>query len=229
MGWHGSRLVTITSASLALGCGGLGTLAPEPAAHIALRSDGHCYRSVRVDCPPDASCNPPPPEEVACPPLATQRYIPASDGTCRRDAQLDCPADTDCSSTIHDVACPPSLVRAITRGEDGQCTARRELECPQGAGCEPFPEAPIDCPEALVAPGTLSLSHVYGCLLDGSPADCPPEIPLRPLRDGYVVSVDSDGRCTAFDARPSPCPPDATCNPPPPQRISCPPDVTPTP
>lgn len=221
-----SRLVTVTSATLTLGCAGLVDGATAgPSAHITYRADQKCYRSVPEDCPPDASCNPPPPEEVACPPLAWQRIIPTDTETCRREVELECPEGVSCSSIAHEIACPSSFVRSITRSDDSTCTVSRELECPEKTGCEPVPPAPIDCPSALPEPGTISLSYVYGCQRDYEPIECPPEIALRPFPESYTADANGDGTCTAYYNGPFDCPPDATCNPPPPHRIICPPHL----
>lgn len=225
MGRRGSRLVTVTSAALTLGCAGLVDTTSGPSSRITYRADQKCYREEPEDCPPDASCNPPPPEEVDCPPIAYRRIIPRIDGICLHDVELECPEDTSCSSVSREAGCPPSFVRAITRGDDGACTVQRELECPPDTACESPPPVAADCPSALTEPGTLSLSYVYGCQLNYEPVECPPEIALRPFPDSHTATPNGDGTCDAWYNGPFDCPPDATCNPPAPQKITCPPNM----
>lgn len=222
---RGSRLVTVTSATLTLGCAGLMDAASGPSSHISYRADQTCYRSFPEDCPPDASCNPPPPEEIECPPISSQRIVSRADGTCERVVVLECPEDTSCSSAAQPVDCPSAFVRSISRSDDGTCTAYRELECPEGHYCDTPPPASTDCPATLTEPGTVSLSYVYGCLHNNQPAECPPELVLRPISADYTIEVNGDGSCTAYYNGPSDCPLEASCNPPPPENISCPPDA----
>ena len=42
---------------------------PAPAGDITKRDDGTCWRVEKIECPPQpATCNPPPPVQVDCPP-----------------------------------------------------------------------------------------------------------------------------------------------------------------
>jgi hypothetical protein len=48
--------------------GGDGTSPPpDPDRHVQRRPDGTCWEYFDVRCPPDATCNPPPPRRVDCP------------------------------------------------------------------------------------------------------------------------------------------------------------------
>lgn len=219
-----TRLVTITSATLTLGCAGL--MGPaEPTARITLDERGICTRHVSIDCPPDALCNPPPPEEISCPSFTSQHLTPQQDGTCLQVAKLDCPADTSCSSEPSIIDCPDTRMQSITRAADGTCTGQRVLDCPDRASCAGVPVSATDCPPSLNKSGTISQSAIYGCYLDGDPIACPPMFEPRPLNPDYDVSRNSSGLCTAFYLGSSDCPPDASCNPPMPVNIICPPDV----
>jgi hypothetical protein len=58
----------------------------------------------------------------------------------------------------------------------------------------------------------------------------PPRPQPQPQADvpaGWTVSRNDDGTCTAYPP-PANCPPKATCNPPPPRKVACPPETGPT-
>ena len=200
-----SQLVVIsTTLSVTLGCGGLlGGRGPEggggqhsgPRTNLYFQADGSCEQYTDIDCPPPevATCNPPMPEPVPC---------------------------------------PPTQIREIARGEDGVCRQKASVtSCPPDTSCGEPPEQITDCPPVLAAlegAGTLHKTHAYGCGLSAAerwkPVSCPPEMEAPP-RDDYTFTVIGDGLCRAFAKDSGHCPPGASCNPPPPQEVVCPPGV----
>ena len=71
-------------------------------------------------------------------------------------------------------------------------------------------------------------SYPYGCvIMTGEErtltADCP-EALQRPQDPNYTISRNDNGTCTAFFDGDISCPEDATCNPPPPLDVPCPPE-----
>lgn len=75
--------------------------------------DGNCDVMHEVECPPDATCNPPPPEDIACPkryrpPEPTVRIDRREDGTCWEMVQGNCPPSAKCNPPPpRKVDCPP--------------------------------------------------------------------------------------------------------------------------
>jgi hypothetical protein len=77
---------------------------PDPVAEpyqtwtVSSSGEGRCEAYVEVDCPPDASCNPPPPMAVACPAgLADGEQITVvqleENGPCTAgDQETECPS-----------------------------------------------------------------------------------------------------------------------------------------
>jgi len=88
--------------------------------------EGRCNAFFEMECPKDATCNPPPPEDIDCP----ERYRPPPP---------------------QPVADPTRIVRR----PDGICYEHRETKCPEGARCNPPPPRKVPCPpEAPEEPAT---------------------------------------------------------------------------
>ncbi len=184
-----SRLITITTASLTLGCSGLLADTPPPPARPRLfqQPDGSCATITPSACPPpeEGTCNPPPPTPIDC---------------------------------------PPASITAISRQPDGTCIAQSTFDCPASLDCEPLRQ-PVDCPEALGDAPSIQRHHPYGCALVSADTytvvPCPPSME-HPLEASYRIEASGDG-CIAWFTGNSPCPEGASCNPPPPVEVPCPP------
>ena len=162
--------------------------------------------------------NPPPP-----PPKQEVRIAQLPDGTCTRQEIEDCPPDKKCNPPAPTpVDCPPLNETGVTNRE-GTCVAVQAFECPPEFICPKPNEKKVDCPNDLKPGETLAQKSLMGCyiVIDHDYRDtlCPPHLD-RPLPSKADVFKRQDGTCYA--AMPINCPPDATCNPPPPTRVTCP-------
>jgi len=214
-----SRIVIVTtSASISLACSGLVpndnenwepeyTNPPEPAVHV----------------------NPPPPPQV----FAAQIQISeTSPGQCNYVAGYVCESGEECEAPVESIEpCPPTQMTAIGRTTSG-CEATQEFLCPVDTDCGPAATIPVPCPGNLsdcVDEADCPQVHQhepYGCVLivDGQVkgvVECPPGLE-NPLDEGWTIREQSDGHCLAFN-NDAGCPQGATCNPPPPVEIVCPP------
>ncbi len=192
-----SRVVTITTAAgLTLACGGL----------------------------PDIDPRPPPPPQLSS---LTQE----ADGTCTLYVPANCPPPeegTTCNPPPPlEQPCPQlESVHRIERQPDGTCRSTGWFECPDGWSCsEGF--TVDDCPPQLGEAESIERNYVYGCVIvSGSTrtqtADCPPQISTA-LSADYRIEENGDGTCTAWYTGSSGCPEGASCNPPPPADVPCPP------
>lgn len=207
---------------------------PESTASIVSLPDGSCRWHQSMSCPENATCNPPPPRELDCPPDKRpensrvlpehDRRPPGKEGWLRFHESFWV-GNTTCSYTS-DQLCPPI-------GQTGTCVGAKSLEVP----CPPEPgvHLPRTIPafKAERAAGGCVLYPEFRCESGGcelpAPAfvDCsaplpPPEEKAKAARpfQGNVFK-DPRGACQLI-VSPS-CPPGATCNPPPPAPIDCPP------
>ncbi len=146
----------------------------------------------------------------------------------------------------------------VVRNADGTCTEFIDVVCEEGETCNPPPPREVPCPPELAggeptdppkparAKGTISMSYDGECTLYHSvecdPGEkcnppppekvkCPPEelakLPDAPSSGGRLRR-NPTGVCTFFHDSPK-CPPGATCNPPPPMAVKCPPEEKPDP
>jgi|GEM_PF-1477722 len=185
---------------------------PPPAPRqIGRREDGVCWEEFDANCPPyeeGTTCNPPEPQEVACPmDSAELRYdhfkpVPLVEIAPPRNP----PFPQEVAIPVPPPAKPPALVR---RDAKGTCWTEAIDTCTEADGlCNPPPPLPTECPTDLsklasddYKPLPLPLGRVYQrpngeCFEDVAP-NCPPPV------EGIHVS----------------------CNPPPPRRVQCPPEL----
>lgn len=140
-------------------------------------ADGWCHITYDMKCPPDATCNPPPPQRIDCP--------------------------TDLGKLSHDGWQP-----GVGRIADGTCVTLEAPTCTVATDtCAENLGNTTACPED---PKTLRFDRYK-----------PPE-PTKPKYAGRILRR-ADGTCTLLASPPS-CPPNVTCNPPPPRPIDCPAD-----
>lgn len=167
---------------LTLGCSsspGTGS-GPERSSTTWRDPIGHCFVSETVRCPPNATCNPPPPRRIACP-----------DGGVGLD--LD------------------NFEGGVGRLEDGRCVTILPPTCPvETTVCTENLGEAVPCPE----PGDKGKALRFDRFV-------PKKTEL--LRPAGRILRRADGTCTLL-AEPPRCPPNATCNPPPPRPIECPAD-----
>ena len=125
----------------------------------------------------------------------------------------------------NDVECPSFTITQIVHTKKG-CLATGKLACPPDKDCTPISRTKIDCPEGLEEGEKMVVNSSFGCTITGkerwkSDTICPEEFKNKPNPKAHYFK-DATGNCFA-EAGDFDCPPDATCNPPPPERIPCPP------
>lgn len=149
-----------------------------------------CRADVRIDCPPDVSCNPPAPREIECPPGATEAasvtVVEKPDKTCaivpRGCTSISCATQsTPCPTPYGERLTPrPQRLSAIWSVMRGQlpdtCNAYDDFECRVPPG-QPAPPCNPPPPDRVV---------------------CPPSIGDQPMRIGKLP----DGTCAIA---PKPC------------------------
>lgn len=92
---------------------GGGRIEVKSSFEIVENDDGTCTKFFHVDCPPGVACNPPPPQDVDCPP----KELPAPgvvanvherpDGTCWESFNVKCPPKVMCNPPPpRQVKCP---------------------------------------------------------------------------------------------------------------------------
>ena len=198
-----SRLITLTaSLSLAAGCSGGG----------------------EKQTPPE------PPVVVA----ASRTIQLLSDGTCQEEVTVRCDpsGELSCNPPIPEpIPCPPRTLTHLERAQDGTCLGTYFFPaCPPEADCAVLSQVTLDCPPLLAEDAearAVRKNSSYGCSLetgeDSVPVDCPPEMEAPPAA-GYRFVPLGDGLCSAV-RQDIVCPPEMSCNPPPPERVRCPPGV----
>jgi hypothetical protein len=133
--------LAILPACATTGSGGGGPTGPGgEGSHIDRQDDGTCWKSFDVSCPPDAMCNPPPPQQVDC---ATGEPIPepppeqADAGATPVIAAPDPPVQEE------DAGADPGF--SIDHRADNTCWKYFKTNCPVGARCNPPPPQRVDC------------------------------------------------------------------------------------
>ncbi len=99
---------------------------------------------------------------------------------------------------------PDPVTTEVIRMPDGTCA----VNVPSNP---PF-QKPVPCPDGPAATGTFATPP-------GTPTSTPG---LPPAPAGWRIEPNEDGTCTAYG--PDPCGHEG-CNPPPPQRVACPPNM----
>jgi len=201
---HRSKIVTIASAGLALGCAGLTS---DPAPDIAMNAvikgtdvDGVCAITPAYTCPPPEdgiTCEAPPTTEQDCPPTIKMAIQKQDAETCALELRFDCPLDTICYGV-------PSI----------------ETPCPEemGAFTRLVKHTPYGCAQVDEGNPDTYQDDVYNVVA------CPP-ILERPPDEGWSISptAEENGLCMAIlDDMGCPPPDEGTCNPPPPSNVPCP-------
>ncbi|MEL6348211.1 MAG: hypothetical protein AAFV53_34195 [Myxococcota bacterium] len=168
------------------------------------------------------------------PPKTVMRTIMVEgDGSCVELIDVECPPPEEATCNPPPpmpVACPKTTISQVRRDEAGVCTQSMYFDrCPEDARCQPIPDQTIDCPPQLTSEGAV-YKRAYGCYVESSggesgPKECPPQM-KAPADTDYIYTPLNDGLCQAVFSGDIHCPPDASCNPPPPQRVICPPGVT---
>lgn len=106
----------------------------------------------------------------------------------------------------------------IDRHEDGTCWQVHEVSCPPEALCNPPPPQQVDCATGGPIVETPTPEPDAGGF-----AEPPPETPEQPDAGGgdpgYRIDRRADNSC--WKMWEVSCPPQAKCNPPPPQRVDC--------
>jgi hypothetical protein len=210
---------------------------PESQSSIVVQPDGTCRLYQSMSCPENATCNPPPARELDCPPdqrSANSRVLPEHDQRppgkegWLRFRESFWVGNATCSYTS-DQLCPPL-------GGSGTCIGAKfkELPCPTQGGVH-LPRT-VPAFEAERAAGSCVAYPEFSCSAAGCQlpepsfvacgAAKPPEpvVTAAPLFQGSVFK-DPRGVCQLVFS-PS-CPAGATCNPPPPMAIDCPPEQGP--
>ncbi|MBK7073633.1 MAG: hypothetical protein IPH44_15140 [Myxococcales bacterium] len=176
------------------------------------RQGDRCTALQQRDCPPGASCNPPPPFAIACAdlPEGATRIVELKPGRCVVDGGnrlVTCPVE------LPPPPPPPSTVDAGVAAAASDASAavavaqvRWQVQR-SPKGCAAFEDV---CSQANFPPG----QPVPPC---NPPApikiECPPD-------DVVAIREVSPGRCMTQVK--DDCPPDVKCNPPPPEDIACP-------
>lgn len=188
----------------AAGCGQNKAAEPKPQPPEARQAtwwvqrlpDGDgCSASQNVDCPPPdvATCNPPAPMYMKCPPSAPASFklVQQPDKTCAIEGQpgaLSCPT--------YDWPIEVAQRWEVHRAADGTCTIADDpcLRFKLKPGepippCNPPPPTKAECPpEGVVAIVRLDNATCHGATRD----DC---------------MADPRAECTSAPSRPLPCPP----------------------
>ncbi|MFT5686961.1 MAG: hypothetical protein ACI8RZ_007918 [Myxococcota bacterium] len=170
------------------------------------------------------------------PPRELPTLYQNADGICELNVPYSCPPPEEgmtCNPPpIREEPCPPlASVRQISRQPDGTCQATGPLDCPEAWSCTSDGTVTLECPPQLGESERIETNTVYGCtLITGSQytqtADCP-EGMSHPMQPNYRIEVNEDGSCTAWFTGASHCPEGASCNPPPPRDVACPPELIP--
>ena len=110
--------------------------------------DGTCQLHRSFDCPPPEegmTCNPPPPEQIACPSLSrTDSITRLADSTCQASGAFECPDDWDCPDGLIPVDCPPQLTEGtISVNHPYGCVITNGTEHTLTADCPPSMQRPI--------------------------------------------------------------------------------------
>lgn len=155
-----------------------------------------CQAVMDVDCPPDIACNPPPPQDVECPPGASgktaTRIAELADKTCA----IVPPGCFDPSCAKLPAPCPlprgQKLVHKIAfawhiekRGE-GCHIEEEDHDCPPGVDCNPPQPRMIPCPPGITEDKDVNVTQLVdgtcvivpegckdlSCAVDKTP--CPP-------------------------------------------------------
>ena len=137
-----------------------------------------CMLDVVVDCPPEVSCNPPPPRKMACPPHTAREIQLGADGVCLLISDWACPEDWTCETPYQQaIDCPEGLASQEGTGRIHQNTA---YGCEKTIGGK---MALVSCPEVLerpLQPGfTVSLKGEGLCWAEYE-TDCPPNARCNP-------------------------------------------------
>ena len=162
---------------------------------VTMSPDACLATETDLGCPPDVTCNPPPPQEVQCPPGSsgrnTIRIAERGDKTC---AVLP-PSCVEESCLTTPTACPlpfgqslPKKLGAIMEIEmrDGSChVEEKNPDCPPNVDCNPPAPKKVACPPgiteeheidiALLADGTCAVIP-EGCSTTecvGTKTECP--------------------------------------------------------
>ncbi len=121
-------------------------------------------------------------------------------------------------------------VRQISRLPDGTCQTVGAFDCPEAWSCSGEATITGECPPQLGEADRIEGSYIYGCTLvtgdDRVLTNNCPESMTRPMPANYRIDDNGDGTCTAWFTGDTHCPEGASCNPPPPQDVACPPELS---
>lgn len=125
--------------------------ATGPQTGLQRQADGTCLKTYEVNCPPEATCNPPPPEVVDCdsgePIPPRERDLPPIDAA---GAGADAATGEGARPPRPDPgALPPPSGKPgteVVRRAEGTCWEITHVDCPPNAKCNPPPPLQVECP-----------------------------------------------------------------------------------
>ena len=165
-------------------------------------------------------------EKSAPAPILRGNVFFTPNGTCRHSVPSNCPPQHRCNPPPPRVVpCPPTRLRLIAKDNNGNCKATYEFMCEPDRDCGTKRER-IECPELeMPAPSRLMVNSTYGCTIAGtglweSHHECPDVFENEPNPEARYFRKGEE--CYAQPK--SDCKPQVKCNPPPPQRVPCPPE-----
>jgi hypothetical protein len=118
-----------------------------------------CEEWEDMSCPPGATCNPPPPQEVPCPDALLPKLVPGVAPTSRKnkecflgEVEVACPAGDLSPPAVASIADPSGKYDSIyidTQSFD--CWGEQNVQCDPGDKCNPpAPSKVSPCPDALL-------------------------------------------------------------------------------
>jgi len=138
-----------------------------------------CQAVMDVDCPPNVACNPPPPQEVECPPGTSGKTVTRIGELDDKSCAIVPPGclEIDCAKTPAPCPLPQGqkvvhkivfAYRIEKRGET--CHVEEEdHDCPPGVDCNPPKPRSIPCPPGITEDKDVHVTQ----LVDGSCAVVP--------------------------------------------------------
>lgn len=118
---------------------------PSGGPQVEHRGDGTCWQHFDASCPPDATCNPPPPRQVDCAtgePLPV-RPVPEPEIGTGSSPSGDAGTTTVVPQAQPDAGSGPGYT--VHRRADNSCWKHVDVSCPTGATCNPPPPIRVDC------------------------------------------------------------------------------------
>ncbi len=114
-----------------------------------------CTEWEDMTCPPDATCNPPPPRQVPCPDDLLPSLAPGVAPTSRKggecflgEVEVACPTAEVTGPAVTQV--PDGDHARLVRRDDGSCWRQFDDDCDPGVKCNPPEPEPAPCPDALL-------------------------------------------------------------------------------